>query len=297
MVRMLIRVVCRFARKRVGKAKAESIYQKNLLEESKNKITDEQNRRLYDKQDREVISDIDEYERIRNRKQALDLIGLGEVSTAERMKELESKEFLHSYLMSGGVREPTNTNRDQEQFYKEEHTNNNRLSTKLDKFSKWGLGGEILKRRENKFKKGEVPLPEEIEKFLKRELIKDVVVVDLHAKNINDRGKWGMIGTGFSNRHIFKVAQNLVGELKSLGVEWNNVPRIFGRRDDEWIMVIVGANIRLHLFTEGQREDVDLESKWDYFNVFLENHEVREQKENEYANRRNPFKFKDLNKD
>ena len=64
-----------------------------------------------------------------------------------------------------------------------------------------------------------------------------------------DKGKWGIIGTGYSNRHIFKVAKALVIALKELNVDWPNQPRIFGRKDDEWIMIGIGAQMNLHLLT------------------------------------------------
>jgi ribosomal silencing factor RsfS len=109
----------------------------------------------------------------------------------------------------------------------------------------------------------------------------------MHEKMMMDKGKWGIIGTGYSNRHIFKVGKSLVAALRELNVEWPNEPRIFGRKDDEWIMVGIGPQMNLHLLTENLREDVDLEAKWDSFHTFIEEGEVEER-------RKNPFKFRSL---
>ena len=111
--------------------------------------------------------------------------------------------------------------------------------------------------------------------------------MDFHEKLMQDKGKWGMIGTGYSNRHIFKVGKALVSCLKDLEVDWPNEPRVFGRKDDEWIMINIGAQMHLHLLTENSREDVDLEAKWNAHHVFLDEGEPEEK-------RKNPFKFRDL---
>ena len=38
-------------------------------------------------------------------------------------------------------------------------------------------------------------------------------------------------------------------------------PRIYGRKDDEWVMVSY-QDMQVHLFVESAREEVDLEWKW-----------------------------------
>ena len=268
-----------------------------MVDSNSEQLVEEQkqgNKSLYTNQakDKEL-----EASRLDNRNQAMKLLKLGEFSREEQMANVERQNFIHSYLVdqSHKVDQSSNiANLEQEDLYQESYPHNNRLVKRLDRFSQWGLGGEILKRKTNYFNQNKVPTTHEVEIFLKRELIKDVLIVDFYEKHIKDKGNWGMLGTGFSNRHIYKVAQNLVNMLKALKVEWSNEPRIYGRKDDEWLMVIVGKDIQLHLFTEGLREDADLESKWEFFNVFLETDEQRTSLMDGNEKRKNPFKLKDL---
>lgn len=211
-------------------------------------------------------------------------------------QQLKDSKFIHDYLLDDSYKHQEDANTSKTEELKTEHyRNNNRLAKSIEKDSHWGLGGELLKRKVGTFEQGRFPEPEEIEAFLRRELVKDIIIIDFQQKMIKDKGKWGMLGTGFSNRHIYKVGQTLVQLLKELEVPHRNTPRIFGRRDDEWIYIQVGRDIQLNLFTENLREDAALEAKWNSAFYFLEESVVEEENrtQGKYV-KRNPFRFKDL---
>lgn len=91
---------------------------------------------------------------------------------------------------------------------------------------------------------------------------KDVDLFDLHELGRTDLPRWGIILTGYSSRHLFRIASGLVKCIKELEIpEQINPPRLDGRRDDDWIMVSF-KNFMIHMFTEESREEVDMEGKW-----------------------------------
>jgi len=91
---------------------------------------------------------------------------------------------------------------------------------------------------------------------------KDVSLVDLLEYDRIDLPRWGIIVTGFSSRHLHRMATSLAKSIKDLQIPGLiNPPRVDGRRDDEWIMVS-WKDYMVHMFTEESREDLDLENKW-----------------------------------
>jgi len=94
------------------------------------------------------------------------------------------------------------------------------------------------------------------------EQAKDVVLFDLHEYNRTDLPRWGVILTGYSSRHLYRMAQALYKSIKEVNIPGLiNPPRIDGGRDDEWIMVS-WKGVMVHMFTEEARIDLDLETKW-----------------------------------
>ena len=113
-----------------------------------------------------------------------------------------------------------------------------------------------------------------------------------NRKNIKE----SFLATGYSNRHIYKVAKNLVEKLKNINFDFKNEPRVFGRKDDEWIMVNLGSDCEIHLFTESHRKMVGLEDKWfdDYWHDRMET--FLEQYDENVKKYENPFSFRNPNK-
>lgn len=180
-----------------------------------------------------------------------------------------------------------------DKYSKNSHTK--RIITRLDRNSRWGLAGQILKKKNQKFPTDRLPNKSELKTFLNQELLKDILYIDMtktNRKNI----KHSFIASGYSNRHIYKVAKNLVKLLKDINFDFKNEPRIFGRKDDEWVMVAVGTDLELHLMTESQRKMVALEDKWfdDYWSDRMEKF-LREYDDN-VKKFQNPFSFKNPNK-
>jgi len=86
------------------------------------------------------------------------------------------------------------------------------------------------------FHSDKIPTPEEIAFFLELELMKDIKIIDKKKLGATDV-KHAIIATGYSSRHIYRVAKTLVKTLRQLDVEYNNLPQLFGQRDDDWYIL------------------------------------------------------------
>ena len=67
-----------------------------------------------------------------------------------------------------------------------------------------------------------------------------------------------IIASGTSSRHLQSLAENLVGDLKKIGVI--NC-RIEGRQSNDWKLVDA-IDIIIHLFHPEKRDFYDLEKMW-----------------------------------
>jgi len=77
-----------------------------------------------------------------------------------------------------------------------------------------------------------------------------------------DLPRWGIILTGYSSRHLYRMGKNLLKAFLEAEIpDLNNPPKLYGRKDDDWILVEC-KDIMVHMFTEEAREDIDLEYKW-----------------------------------
>lgn len=96
----------------------------------------------------------------------------------------------------------------------------------------------------------------QIEQILDSNKAKDIVSIDLKKKSyIAD---YMIIASGTSSRHLQSLAENLVSELKKIGV--NNC-RIEGRESNDWKLVDA-MDIIIHLFHPEKRDFYDLEKMW-----------------------------------
>jgi len=95
-----------------------------------------------------------------------------------------------------------------------------------------------------------------IEKTLDNNKAKDIISIDLKKKSyIAD---YMIIASGTSSRHLQSLAENLVTELKKIGL--NNC-RIEGKESNDWKLVDA-LDIIIHLFHPEKREFYDLEKMW-----------------------------------
>ena len=68
--------------------------------------------------------------------------------------------------------------------------------------------------------------------------------------------------SGHTSRHIYKTAKDLVVDLKKLNIpNLPFIPTVFGRRDEEWLIVEIGE-VQVHLFVESFRKEMDLLERW-----------------------------------
>jgi ribosome-associated protein len=96
----------------------------------------------------------------------------------------------------------------------------------------------------------------EIETILDSNKAKDIVSIDLKKKSyIAD---YMIIASGTSSRHLQSLAENLVSELKKIGI-YNC--RIEGKNSNDWKLVDA-IDIIIHIFHPEKREFYDLEKMW-----------------------------------
>ncbi|MEK9638202.1 MAG: ribosome silencing factor [Pelagibacteraceae bacterium] len=95
-----------------------------------------------------------------------------------------------------------------------------------------------------------------IEKTLDNNKAKDIISIDLKKKSyIAD---YMIIASGTSSRHLQSLAENLVTELKKIGL---NDCRIEGKDSNDWKLVDA-LDIIIHLFHPEKREFYNLEKMW-----------------------------------
>jgi len=95
-----------------------------------------------------------------------------------------------------------------------------------------------------------------IEIILDDNKAKDIVSIDLRKKSyIAD---YMIIASGTSSRHLQSLSENLVSELKKIGI-YNC--RIEGRESNDWKLVDA-IDIIIHIFHPEKREFYDLEKMW-----------------------------------
>jgi ribosomal silencing factor RsfS len=215
--------------------------------------------------------------------EAMHFLGIEEKQFRRKEQELlERQDFIKNELLD-------------EQFKPKAQKHVRGVLKRLDKNFRWGLAGEILKRKKQPFTNGETPSVDELKSFLDKELLKDITIIDMATCDRLDLGDYGIIATGYSNRHIYKVAKTLVKEMDKLDLSLPNPPKVLGRKDDEWVMVSIGPRISIHLFTENMRQDINLEEKWRNMEIRDLDDDYLEQIEKKKKEIENPFKFRNIN--
>ena len=95
-----------------------------------------------------------------------------------------------------------------------------------------------------------------IEKILDKNIALNIVTIDLKKKSyIAD---YMIVASGTSSRHLQSLSENLVSELKKIGV--GNC-RIEGIESSDWKLVDT-IDIIVHIFNPEKREFYDLEKMW-----------------------------------
>ena len=96
----------------------------------------------------------------------------------------------------------------------------------------------------------------EIEIILDNNKAKNIISINLKKKSyIAD---YMIIASGTSSRHLQSLAENLVSELKKIGI--TNC-RIEGKESTDWKLVDA-IDVIVHIFNPEKREFYDLENMW-----------------------------------
>ena len=96
----------------------------------------------------------------------------------------------------------------------------------------------------------------QIEKILDNNKAKNIISIDLKKKSyIAD---YMIIASGTSSRHLQSLSENLISELKKIGI-YNC--RMEGRNSSDWKLVDA-IDIIIHIFHPEKREFYDLEKMW-----------------------------------
>ena len=95
-----------------------------------------------------------------------------------------------------------------------------------------------------------------IEKILDNNKAQNISSINL--KNKSHIADYMIVASGTSSRHLQSLSENLVKELKKLGL---NDCRIEGKESTDWKLVDA-HDVIVHLFHPEKREFYDLEKMW-----------------------------------
>ena len=95
-----------------------------------------------------------------------------------------------------------------------------------------------------------------IEIILDNNKAKNIISIDLKKKSFI--ADYMIIASGTSSRHLQSLSENLVSELKKIGV--SNC-RIEGKESTDWKLVDA-IDVIVHIFNPEKREFYDLEKMW-----------------------------------
>jgi len=101
-----------------------------------------------------------------------------------------------------------------------------------------------------------IEIKKNIEKILDDNKAKNITTIDL--KNKSFIADYMIVASGTSSRHLQALSENLVIELKKIGV--GNC-RIEGRDSSDWKLVDA-IDIIIHIFHPEKREFYNLEKMW-----------------------------------
>ena len=101
-----------------------------------------------------------------------------------------------------------------------------------------------------------IDIKKNIEKILDNN--KALNIISINLKNKSHIADYMIVASGTSSRHLQALSENLVTELKKIGLE---DCRIEGRESNDWKLVDA-IDIIIHIFHPEKREFYDLEKMW-----------------------------------
>jgi ribosomal silencing factor RsfS len=134
------------------------------------------------------------------------------------------------------------------------------LVNRIQKNAVWGLGGQLLNFARKLNREGVVGNVESIKQYLLNQQTKDIYVHDFGPVLPHIR-QWAIIASAYSSRHCYKVGADLKNSLNDRKDKKDYPAMMVGRKDDEWVLVEF-KDITIHIMTEQERLEADLEWKW-----------------------------------
>lgn len=125
----------------------------------------------------------------------------------------------------------------------------------------WGLGGQLIQLKNKIAGKGIKGTVKSISDFLTLHQAKDIYVHDFANQPNSNRKRYSILASAFSNRHCYKIGRELKNALDLGKSDKEYYPLMIGRKDDEWVNVEFG-DFDIHIMTEEERKEMDLEWKW-----------------------------------
>ncbi len=101
-----------------------------------------------------------------------------------------------------------------------------------------------------------IDIKKKIEKILDNNKAQDIKSINL--KNKSYIADYMIIASGTSSRHLQALSENLISELKKIGLGEFNIE---GRESNDWKLVDT-HDIIVHIFHPEKREFYDLEKMW-----------------------------------
>ena len=101
-----------------------------------------------------------------------------------------------------------------------------------------------------------IEIKNNIEKILDDNKARNITCIDL--KNKSYIADYMIIASGTSSRHLQSLSENLVNQLKKLGIDNCHIE---GRDSSDWKLVDA-QDIIIHIFHPEKREFYDLENMW-----------------------------------
>ena len=101
-----------------------------------------------------------------------------------------------------------------------------------------------------------IEIKDNIEKILDNNKAQNITTIDL--KNKSYIADYMIVASGTSSRHLQSLSENLVSELKKLGL--NNC-RMEGKDSSDWKLVDA-YDVIVHIFHPEKREFYNLEKMW-----------------------------------
>ena len=91
--------------------------------------------------------------------------------------------------------------------------------------------------------------------------MKDIQVVQLYKQGFNQE-KYGIVGSGFSARHLWSTSKKLVELIKATECpQFTNPIKLSGTKADSWLLVTV-KEVQVHMILHDYRYDLDIEFRW-----------------------------------